>query len=307
MRPTVTALAALGLAIASPALGADAPEQAPLAPRTAQTGLPLTPAQQAMDLAHLALSITVDPATKSLTAEARYRIRAIAPLAEAQFDLDPRFAISAVSVDGTAIARERWRNDGGLLTIELPAVLAKGRETSVVIAYSGKPFVAKKAPWDGGFVWSTSADGKPWIATAVQGEGCDLFWPCIDNPTKRVALLDTAVRVPEPLVQAGNGKLVGVEHEGGWATWRWRAKYPQGYGVTLQIGPYELTERSYASRYGTTIPLKFWHLCGHEEGAERLLGEARESRRMIGGNCRERNYTCKTENFIMTDNAARRW
>jgi aminopeptidase N len=269
----VTALAALGLAIASPALGADAPEQAPLAPRTAQTGLPLTPAQQAMDLAHLALSITVDPATKSLTAEARYRIRAIAPLAEAQFDLDPRFAISAVSVDGTAIARERWRNDGGLLTIELPAVLAKGRETGVVIAYSGKPFVAKKAPWDGGFVWSTSADGKPWIATAVQGEGCDLFWPCIDNPTKRVALLDTAVRVPEPLVQAGNGKLVGVEHEGGWATWRWRAKYPQGYGVTLQIGPYELTERSYASRYGNTIPLKFWHLPGHEEGAERLLGE----------------------------------
>ena len=32
------------------------------------------------------------------------------------------------------------------------------------------------------FVWSTAPTGEPWIATAVQGEGCDLFWPCIDHP-----------------------------------------------------------------------------------------------------------------------------
>jgi aminopeptidase N len=269
----VSALGALGLVMASPALGADAPEQAPLAERTAQTGLPLTQAQQAMDLPYLALSITVDPARKDLVAEAHYRIRAAAPLAEAQFDLDPRLAISAVSVDGQALARDRWHNEGGLLTIELPAPLAKGGEANLVIAYSGSPFVAKKAPWDGGIVWSKTPGGEPWIATAVQGEGCDLFWPCIDNPTRRVGVLDLAVTVPEPLVEAGNGKLVGVEHKDGWATWRWRAKTPQGYGVTLQIGPYELSERRYASRYGNTIPLQFWHLPEHKEGAERLLGE----------------------------------
>jgi aminopeptidase N len=264
---------ALGLALASPALGAATPPQAPLAERTAQTGLALTAAQQATELPYLALSITVDPATKRIAGEARYRVRASAPLAEAQFDLDPRFAISSISVDGKPLARDRWKNDGGLLTIGLPAPLAAGGEAEIAISYAGAPFVAPKAPWDGGFVWSRTPDGRPWIASAVQGEGCDLFWPCIDNPTKRVALLDLAVKVPEPLVEAGNGKLIGVEHEGGWATWRWRAKYPQSYGVTLQIAPYEVAERSYASRFGNTIPLKFWYLPGHEEGAHRLLGE----------------------------------
>lgn len=168
---------ALGLAAASPALAADAPEQAPLAKRTAQTGLPVTAAQQATDLPYLALSITVDPATKSLSAVARYRIRARAPLAQAQFDLDPRFAISRISVDGQTLSRGRWKNDGGLLTIDLPQTLSAGHTAEVTIAYSGAPFVAPRAPWDGGIVWSQTSDGQPWIATAVQGEGCDLFWP----------------------------------------------------------------------------------------------------------------------------------
>jgi aminopeptidase N len=268
-----SALAAVALAGASPGGAADLARQAPLAPRTAQSDLPLTPAQQATDLPYLALSITVDPSARSIAGEARYRVQARAPLAQVQFDLDPRFAISRVSVDGQPTTRDRWNNDGGLLTIDLPATLSAGRSAEITIAYSGTPFVAPKAPWDGGFVWSKTAEGQPWTATAVQGEGCDLFWPCIDNPTKRVAVLDLAVKVPEPLVEAGNGKLIGVEHEGGWATWRWRAKYPQGYGVTLQIAPYQLAETTYASRYGNTIPLKFWYLPGHEQGARRLLGE----------------------------------
>jgi aminopeptidase N len=264
---------ALGLAFAGPALGVDEPAQTPLAERTAQTGLPLTAAQQATDLPYLALAITVDPASKRIAGEAHYRIRARAPLAQAQFDLDPRLAISSIAVDGKPLAHDRWENDGGLLTIGLPAPLAPGAEAEIAIAYAGTPFVAPRAPWDGGFVWSTTPDGKPWIASAVQDKGCDLFWPCIDNPTKRVALLDLAVTVPEPLVEAGNGKLVGVERKDGWATWRWRAKYPQGYGVTLQIAPYEIAERSYASRFGNTIPLKFWYLPGHGDGARRLLDE----------------------------------
>jgi aminopeptidase N len=264
---------AVGLVMASPSLAVDAPKQTPLAPRTAQSDLPLTPAQQATNLPYLALSITVDPARKSIAGEARYQIRARAPLTEAQFDLDPRFAISRVSVDGRTLAADGWNNDGGLLTIRLPAPLALGRAAEVAIAYAGVPFVAPKAPWDGGFVWSKTPDGQPWIATAVQGEGCDLFWPCIDSPTKRVALLDLSVKVPEPLVEAGNGKLLGVEHKGGWATWRWRAKHPQGYGVTLQIAPYRTAERTYKSRFGNTIPLEFWYLPGDEAGAHELLGE----------------------------------
>jgi hypothetical protein len=56
--------------------------------------------------------------------------------------------------------------------------------------------VAKRAPWDGGFVWSQTPDGQPWVASAVQGEGCDLFWPCIDHPTGKAKLVDEHITVP---------------------------------------------------------------------------------------------------------------
>ena len=267
------AFAVLGLAAAHPAIAQEPP---PLAERTAQSGLPLDPVRQAMELPYLALSFTVDPATQSIAGEAHYTVHAAAPLDRLDFDLDPRFVIAHVTVDGQDLPRSAWSNPDGLLTIALPAPLPQGDEAKVTIRWSGAPHIAVRAPWDGGFTWSATPDGQPWIATAIQGEGCDMFWPCLDHPTKRVELLDLTVQVPEPLVAAGNGRLIGEEHADGWATWRWRARSPNNYGVTLQIAPYELAEDRYASRYGNSVPLAFWHLPGNEAQANRLLSELKD-------------------------------
>jgi len=281
-RFSLCALAVLALAAAHPALAQEPP---PLAERTAQSGLPLDPVREAMELPYLALSFTVDPATRSIAGEAHYTVRAATPLDrpldQLAFDLDPRFAIARITVDGQELAPSAWSNPDGLLTIALPAPLPAGGEAKVTIRWSGTPHIAVRAPWDGGFTWSTTPPDEtgrtePWIATAIQGEGCDMFWPCLDHPTKRVELLDLAVQVPEPLVAAGNGRLLGEEHANGWATWRWRARSPNNYGVTLQIGPYELAEDRYSSRFGNTVPLAFWHLPGHEAQANRLLGELKD-------------------------------
>ncbi len=143
----------------------------------------------------------------------------------------------------------------------------------VRIDYDGAPHVAANAPWDGGFVWAETEDGQPWIATAVQGEGCDLFWPCLDHSSKRIDTLDLLVTVPNGLVVAGNGRLVGTSETANHTTFHWRARDPSNYGVTLQIGPYEVAQRDYESRYGNTIPLMFWHLADNADGANRLLDE----------------------------------
>jgi aminopeptidase N len=259
--------------MAGPAFGAEQSGQAPLAARTAESGRALSAMQQAMELPHLALAMTVDPDSQSITGRADYTIRAAAPLAEMEFDLDPRLPVSQVTVDGAALARERWSSEGGLVSIALPRSLAAGETATIGIAYAGKPRVAPNAPWDGGFVWSKTKEGQPWIATAVQTNGCDLFWPCLDHPSKRVELLDLAVTVPDPLVVAANGKLLEVSQGDGVRTYRWRARQPNGYGVSLQIAPYELAEAEYASRYGNAIPIRFWHLPGQKAGAERLVRE----------------------------------
>ena len=282
-RCALLALAAAGLwSPTSSAAAQESPELAPLAPRTAQSGLPLDPVRAAMALPALALSFTVDPASRTVAGAAHYIVRATAPLDRLAFDLDPRYAIAGIAVDGVALAPGDWANPDGLLTLALPRSLAAGEEARVTIRWSGAPHVARNPPWDGGITWSHTPEraggaGKaPWIATAIQGEGCDLLWPCLDHPAKRVGLLDLAIRVPEPLVAAANGRLVAEEHADGWATWRWRARNPNNYGVTIQIAPYELAQDSYASRYGNSIPLAFWHLPGEAAGATRLLGELKD-------------------------------
>jgi aminopeptidase N len=247
-----------------------------MAARTAKSGRALSGVQQAMELPHLALAMTVDPASQSITGRADYTIRAAAPLAQLEFDLDPRLPVSQVTVDGAALARERWSSEGGLVSIALPRSLAAGETAKIGIAYAGKPRVAPNAPWDGGFVWSKTKEGQPWIATAVQTNGCDLFWPCLDHSSKRVELLDLAITVPDPLVVAANGKLLEVVQGDGVRTYRWRARQPNGYGVSLQIAPYELAQAEYASRYGNGIPIRFWHLPGQKAGAERLVREMRD-------------------------------
>ena len=121
------------------------------------------------------------------------------------------------------------------MTITLPRKVAKGRQVTVVIAYDGVPLEAKKAPWDGGFVWAKTPDGQPWIATAVQGEGCDLFWPCIDYPTGEPKLVDLHITVPAPLVAPANGVFKGMTEKDGWRTYNWEAKNPNTYAIALDV------------------------------------------------------------------------
>ena len=52
----------------------------PLEPRTAESGLPLSAAQEATGLPYLDLQLKVDPDSKVISGDARYTLRALAPL-----------------------------------------------------------------------------------------------------------------------------------------------------------------------------------------------------------------------------------
>jgi aminopeptidase N len=160
------------------------------------------------------------------------------------------------------------------MSIELDNPLLSGQQLELSIDYSGIPQVAKSPPWKGGFIWDASSDGQPWVATAVQFEGCDLFWPCIDHPLREPQSLDMHIKVPAPLVAAANGRLVSVERKGSWNIYHWQSSRPVNtYAVSLNIGPYERLDSSYSSRYGYQLPLKYWHLPGSRGDAEKLFAE----------------------------------
>ena len=273
MTPRILALSLSAAALALPAT-AGAQFAPPLAERTGQTDLPLDGPRAAMTLDSVTLAIGIHPDERRIEGDGIYIVSVDEALAELAFDLDPRFTIRSIIVDDETLDENSWQNPDGLLTISLPEPVSAGESLRVRIAYGGRPHVALNAPWEGGFVWDRTPDGEPWIATAVQGEGCDMFWPCIDHSSSRIAVMDTLVTVPDGLIAAGNGALVEtIENGDDTTTFHWVARDPSNYGISLQIGPYELTERLYESRYGNTIPIQFWHLPGNNKDARRLNAE----------------------------------
>ena len=248
-------------------------QQPGLTPTTAATGLPRTPEQLASVIEKAELSFRVDPAKKRLEGDATLHLRVSQQLQRLVVDLDRNYAIERVEVDGVPVDAARWRNPEGRMQVDLPRPLAAGGQTTLRIRYAGQPHEAKKAPWDGGIVWAKAPTGEPWVATAVQGEGCDLLWPCIDHPMGKPLEVVQHVTVPSPLVAAGNGIAEGMDEQDGWRTYHWRARMPDTYAIALNIGPYELLQTDYTSRFGNTIPLRFWYLKGNQAKAEGLFAE----------------------------------
>ena len=269
------ALAAGGAQAQQPGAGAmqDADAQPALSAFTVQSGLPRAPEQEAVVFEHADLHFKVDPAQRRLDGDASLTFRATSPIDKLVVDLDGNYAVSLVSVDGKAVPAGAWSNPEGRMSVPLPAPLAAGGKAVLRIVYGGKPHVAKRAPWDGGFMWATAPTGEPWVASAVEGEGCDLLWPCIDHEQAEPLVVDEAITVPAPLVAPGNGVFMGMQEHDGWRTYKWRARSPDTYAVTINVGPYELLSADYASRFGNTIPLRFWYLKGNEAQAKSLFAQ----------------------------------
>ncbi len=266
-------LLAICAASTSPALAVE-PGEPPLTARSAETGLPLTPEQESVDFVHADLSWRIDPETQSIAGDAMLTLQVEKPIATIQFDLDRNLPVSAIDVDGKPLSASAWNNSDGLLAIRLPRGYRAGEELKVRIRYAGTPHVAVRAPWDGGFVWSRTPAGAPWIATAVQGEGCDLFWPCFDNSLVEIDTIDLHITVPQGLAAPSNGRFMGEQlNSDGTVTWNWRAQHPNNYAIALNIAPYESISGDYRSRFGNVIPMTYWYLPGEDIQAKKLFGE----------------------------------
>jgi aminopeptidase N len=242
--------------------------------QTARSGGVLIPEQAALRLDKVDLSIELFPDREQILGTAIHSFTALRPSKTVVLDLDRNLPVSSIWVNDRRLRPGSWANPEGRLSIALPRATRPGHRFTVKIEYGGTPHVAVRPPWDGGFMWEKTAGGKPWIATAVQGEGCDLFWPCIDNPLVEPAVMDFRITVPAGLSAPANGVLRSiVERPDGRRTFHWRAKSPNAYGIAINVGPYKLIETKYRSRFGNLIPLQFWHLEGHEKQAAELFSE----------------------------------
>ncbi|RYY24192.1 MAG: M1 family peptidase [Sphingomonadales bacterium] len=266
MRTALLSAAAL-VALTTPAYAQLKPGEPPLTKQTTSSGGPLDPAQEKVKFAHADVALEVLPDTQSIKGVATLRFVTKSATNTLVIDLDKNLPVTAVSVDGKVLKTGSWSNPEGRMTIQLGKTVAAGKTVVAKITYGGTPHIAVRPPWDGGWTWSKTPDGKPFVATSVQMEGCDLIWPCIDYPTYEPDTIDLHITVPAGLKAPSNGVLKGVDKlPDGRTTWNWQARNPTLYGVAINVGPYEEISGTYKSRFGNTIPMHFWYLPG--EGLE---------------------------------------
>ena len=164
------------------------------------------------------------------------------------------------------------------------------RRSTLGVDYGGRPHVAKKRAVGRRLrLVAHASDGQPWVASAVEGEGCDLFWPCFDN-----SLVEVGTGRPAHHRAQGPGRAVNGRAA--------RHRPDRGRPRTLDTGapstrtttrsrstsrPYQVAHGDYHSRFGNTIPLDYWYLPGEDAtGARRCSPSSRRrstsSKRMIG-------------------------
>ena len=257
--------------------GNNSPEDDPVRAITDSGGL-LQPEQAGYNVHHYALDISVDPDEQAIDGAVEVHAAIHHPLEWFVLDLDTTFSVFSIEMRSDDTWSDvRFERRHGQLWAKFDRMKQPGDSLVVRVAYEGQPRVAPNPPWDGGFTWDETPEGDPWIATSVQTNGADLWWPVKDHPSDKPDSVAISVAVPEGLVVASNGVLEGEETQGGTTTFNWFTRHPlHTYNVALNIAPYEVLEAEYTSIDGTKMPLYFYTLPEVVEESERLLGQAKE-------------------------------
>lgn len=223
-----------------------------------KSGGKLKSVQANMDIKHYTLSLEVDPITQSIKGFAEAELTLTNPTTELLFDLWNGYTVSKISVNKKVVSFKHTANH--LIEVALPSE-AVGAVT-VKIEYGGKPAIAERAPWTGGFQWEKDSKGNPWIAVTCQSEGGKVFFPCKDHPSDEVDNgADLWITVPKGLTATGPGLLVGQTSKGNKTTFHWKTNYPiSNYCMVFNIGKYAKVSRNYTTVSGNKVPMEFYVL-----------------------------------------------
>jgi aminopeptidase N len=255
-------------------LGSPLVAQAPRPhPEVWSSGGRLIPEQAAYDVTHYDLTLRVSPNDSTIEGTLAVRLTTTQSLDWLVLDLDSALTVRSarpMAPDSSELAVER-RNQR--IWIRLRRRALPGSSLGFRVAYGGRPRIAVRPPWIGGFQWARTPSGAPWIATTCVNEGADLWWPVKDHPSDKADSVGLHITVPAGLVVATNGQPRGHWSPAeGWTTFDWMVTTPiSNYNVALNIAPYDTVSRTYTSVTGETFPVTYWVLPENRAKGEQLM------------------------------------
>lgn len=190
------------------------------------------------DVQRYDLNIKVNIDEKSIVGFNDIGFKVVSNTSKIQIDLFDNMNVDSIIYNDKKL---QYKRDFNAVFIDFPSELKTGSNEKIRFYYSGKPKVAKNAPWDGGFVFKKDKTGKPWVGVAVQGTGASLWYPVKDSQSDEPDNGATIkVAVPNGLMNVSNGRFLGSEDlKNGYTRWDWEVKNPiNTYDITLNIADY---------------------------------------------------------------------
>ena len=200
--------------------------------------------ERAFDVQKYHLKLKVEPEKQFISGSNTISFIAEDDLSTIQIDLFENMKVDSILQNEEILAFERKHN---AVFIELKESIKADEKGEIQFYYSGKPIVAKNAPWDGGFVWDKDDNGDHWIGVAVQGTGASLWYPNKDHQSDEPEEVQLDIAVPNGLMNVSNGQFLGEKDLGnGFTQWSWKTVNPiNNYNVMINIANYEHFSDSY--------------------------------------------------------------
>ena len=235
----------------------------------------LLPERTCYDVQHYDINIDIDVDNKYVKGYVEITAVAVENFTILQVDLAENMKLNSVYYLGKQLTATR-RQDA--IVVQFPQI-ERGSDFKFRVAYEGEPLVAKKPPWDGGFVWGKDQKGRPFVSVACEGDGAGLWWPLkdhiADEPDHGARMTFT---VPAELFCVSNGRLsdISADLENGKKAYTWSVKNPiNNYNISVQLGHYIVVQDT-LHRNGKIETLNHYVLDYHEEVARNHFPQAKQ-------------------------------
>ncbi len=186
------------------------------------------------DLLYYDLDVKLDIEDKYISGVNSIKFKMLKNDRKIQIDLHQRLQVDSIKIEDNILLFDRLHNS---VLIEFPRTLRKENTYTIDFYYSGHPIETGRF---GGIVFEEDSLGNPWIYTACQGPGANVWWPNKDQQFDEPDSMLLSVTVPDTLIDISNGHLVkGVDLEDGYTKYVWKISYPiNNYCVALNIADY---------------------------------------------------------------------
>jgi len=235
----------------------------------------LSPERANYDVTFYNLDLKIDIEKKYISGSNVIQFKVKQNLPTLQFDLFENLKITKVEWNNKSLEFKREYN---AVFVTFPNALTAGTSSAIKVYYEGNPTIAKRAPWDGGFVFKVDKNEKPFVGVACQGTGASLWWPTKDHQSDEPDSMAINITSSSNLEEVSNGRLRAKKDLGnGYTRFEWFVSEPiNNYDVSVNIADYAHWKDTYTSKIdGEVLSLDYYVLKDDLEKAQKQFEQVK--------------------------------